>query len=64
MKFKKVKKIPDEFMTEISKQNSARARSAYNAMKATELHKYYIESGAQFKMTFSQFKRKNKGKIR
>jgi hypothetical protein len=56
------RKVPIDIRPESSKQKTIRDINTYNAMKATELHKYYIESGAQFTMTFSKFKRKHKGK--
>jgi biopolymer transport protein ExbD len=59
MKFKNAPKV---FLPETVKQKFARKNKIQSAIQITELHKYYIESGAQFKMTFSEFKRKHKGK--
>lgn len=60
----KSKNTPKVFLPETVKQKFARKNKIESAVKITELHKHYIESGAQYKMTFSQFKRKHKGKIK
>lgn len=54
-----------EIRSEFSKQKVVWSNKVDKAMQATELHKYYKESGAEFKMTFSQFKKLiYKGKIK
>ena len=62
MKLKNSKKLPKELKSQRSKQNYIWKEHIKKAMKATELHKHYKESGAQFTMTFSEFKRQHKGK--
>lgn len=57
-----MEKVPNVILPEEVKQKSARYNKTQNAIEATDLHKLYKESGAQFKMTFSEFKRKHKGK--
>jgi hypothetical protein len=46
-----------EIRSETSKQKAVWSNRVDKAIQATELHKYYKESGADFKMTFSEFKR-------
>ncbi len=54
-----------EIRSEKSKQRAVWCNKVDKAMQATDLHKYYKESGAEFKMTFSNFKKLvHKGKIK
>jgi hypothetical protein len=58
-------KVPMEIRSEKSKQRAVWCNKVDKAMQATDLHKYYKESGAEFKMTFSNFKKLvHKGKIK